>query len=113
MEKFEIVEFNAGADIRYAIRRTSGIFKKTIQFFDLRSGVLRKQHCRDSDCFSPDLNNVTYIFMKWGFAEGKPLNTKSVIKLNEITAMNSLAETDEGMKDLLLRAKEYFCLKKK
>ena len=113
MKKVEIIEFNAGAEVKYAIRRTSGIFSKTIEFMDLSNAVWRKQHAGDRDCFLHDLNSVRHTFMRYGFAEGIPINDNNTIKINEISAMNLLAEKDEGMKDLLLKAKEFYYLKKK
>ena len=37
----------------------------------------------------------------------------ATLTMNECTKMNKLAETDEGMKDLMQKAKEYLILKRK
>lgn len=116
MKKVEIVAFDAGNETRYAIRRiyrSFPFFIKEVNFFDMRGKVWRSQHAGDYDCFDSDLNKVKSAFVKHGFAEAIPINTKFILTQNEFIKINEMAEKDEGMADLLLKAKEYFILKRK
>jgi len=114
MAKIEIVEFEGGL---YAARRTTRhfLFFKNIDYLRLGSGNIWSDPGSDwiDRCFSHNLDEVKTSLAKSGWGTGIPITKNMIVSLNECTKMNEMAEDDEGMKDTLLKAKEYYLLKKK
>jgi hypothetical protein len=116
--KVELVQYPGG---KYAVRRTRrNVFGiKFISYLDVITQNNRASVWRSSDndylyqCFSTDLNDVIRRYVETGLAPGVIFNAGAGINLGDFTKMAAMAETDEGMKDLLAQAKEYYILKKK
>lgn len=112
MIKVEIIEFSCGM---YGIRRTTKPFlgPATTEYFDLAD--MRWRDTSDysylKSCFSNELQKVKYALMLTGREAGIPLNESNIITSRELDKMHRMAATDEGMKDLLLKAKEFYLLK--
>lgn len=111
MAKVELLEYPNG---QYAIRRTKRfLFFKKIEFFDLQDKVWRRD---DSSylrsCFVGDYFAARDRYVWLGAATGIPAKQNNVLSISEFNAMNDLAETDPGMKDLLEQAKAFYVLKK-
>ncbi|HET8688388.1 MAG TPA: hypothetical protein VFM18_17395 [Methanosarcina sp.] len=109
--KIELIEYPNG---QFAVRKTTGIIFKTYQFFDIPS----KDKWRSitdtyfERCFTNDLTKAEEAYVRTGYAPGAESSSVRVLSLKEMSAMSVLAAKDEGMKDLLLKAKEYYILKK-
>jgi len=113
MVKIEIVQFDGGL---YAARRTTKhlIYKSEVYYLNL---TYRNWEAYDSkpssNCFKYALSEVKEALALSGYATGIPINEKMVISPAEFTKMCEMAEDDEGLKDMLLKAKEFYILKKK
>lgn len=117
MTKFEIQQFAAG---HYGVVMTTrGWFGGTkVRYLDLSSSASSSNKWRapgdyTGGCFSSDLRKVQIAFMECGHAPGVPIVDQQLFDIQDVVAMNKMAVTDEGLKDLMLKAKEFYLLKKK
>lgn len=113
MAKVEIVEFDGGY---YAARRISRhfLFFKSIEYLRLGGTNWYSPGTDYVDrCFSHNIEEVKKTLAASGHGNGIPITKNMIISMDECTKMNEMAENDEGMKDTLLKAKEYYLLKKK
>ena len=99
----------------YAVRKqTKWLWFVKTEFLDLESNRSR-WYPRDYDffpnCLTYDFEKAKNAIAKYGCDLGTPC-LPGIISVDEFADMNKLAETDEGMKDLLLKAKEFFTLKR-
>lgn len=115
--KAELMQFPGG---KYAVRRTrrNKVGIKYFEYLDLSSSTIGACWREESDvklykCFSSDLKDVINQYVASGTAPGVVFNAGVGFNLGDFTKMAEMAETDEGMKDLLSQAKEYYILKKK
>jgi hypothetical protein len=103
-------------DSVYAVRRTRGfwLFKK-YDFLEFGSSPISWRE-RDftwfKECLTDDLTKAKMALMIRGSNMGIPYDG-DLITPTQFVEMNRMAATDEGMKDLLLKAKEFYLLKKK
>lgn len=113
MVKIEIVQFDGGL---YAARRTvtSMRYRTEISYLNL---TYRNWEAYDSkpssNCFKYSLSEVKEALALSGYATGIPISEKMVISPDEFTKMCEMAENDEGLRDMLMKAKEFYILKKK
>jgi len=113
MVKIEIVQFDGGL---YAARRTitSAVHRTEISYLNL---TYRNWETYDSkpssNCFKYSLPEVKEALALSGHATGTPISEKMVISPAEFIEMCEMAENDEGLRDMLLKAKEFYILKKK
>ena len=63
-------------------------------------------------CFTTDINPTIKALVLSGQAEGVEYNKDFVVSVSELTDMNILARTDEGMRNALEQALIYYRLKK-
>jgi hypothetical protein len=111
--KVELLVYSNGM---YGIRRTSKflIFTNSISYYDLVDKKWRDQNNAFlRDCFTTDRDIAEAMCVVSGYAEGTLFYRNRLISLRELAEMNTLAENDEGMKDVLNQAKAYYTLKKK
>lgn len=103
-------------DSMYAIRRRRGPWPFYFyDFLELDSSSIAWQP-RDytyfKGCLTSDLTKAKMALMIRGSNPGVPY-AGDLISPTDFVEMIRMAETDEGMKDLLLKAKEFYLLKKK
>lgn len=102
----------------YAVRRTSkflGIFK-TYEFLDLtvNSPQWKPRNWNGfCDCLTSSVEHAKQRLAFWGTDLGTPTDGNNVLSMQEYREMEQLATTDEGMKDLLMQAREFYLLKRK
>lgn len=111
--KVELLEYPGG--IYGVCRTTNSLFCNKKEYLDLEKGMWRvkKDGARLRNCFTQDLYKVKRMQALTANAEGTAVSGNRIISLDEFEKMNKMAETDEGMRDVLNQAKEYFILKKK
>lgn len=117
LNKIEVVVFDPNL---YAIRKTKYLFGlfKSYSYMDLRMDVIRWRRPGDtyfSDCLTRDSNIIYSARMVVGITVGTPIDLSSInaVTLQESIEMNKMAQTDEGLRDLMLKAKEFYLLKRK
>jgi len=112
--KTEIVEIEGYYAIRRSYRKF-GIFP-TCDFASLTNRT-PYWHPRNYDyfncCLSKDLDKVRCLLAEFGYSTGTPILGNEIINSIELFNMHKIAKTDEGMADVLLKAKEYYLLKRK
>lgn len=103
----------------YAIRRTYrrfGLFT-TYKFANVTSSSSPKWYSRDYDhfhhCLSRDLEEVKELFARFGSDPGVSITANDIITPDELGKINKMAQTDEGIKDMLLKLKEFYLLRAK
>jgi hypothetical protein len=102
----------------YAIRRTSrtffGLFAE-VEYLDFQCNLpewRKRTYDYFGNCLTNNLDKARERLAKNGSDLGTPYSP-GVIPMDEFMAMSELATTDEGMKDLMLKAREFYLLKKK
>ena len=109
MAKIEIVEFDGGY---YAARYEYD--DKTIRLLNLRSrNWISRTDSEIASAVSTDLKEVKKQLAYSGYADGIPIRKSDIITAKEFVEINDMAQTDEGMKEMLEKIKEFYLLKKK
>jgi len=115
--KVEIQQFPSG---HYGIVRTmSGWFgNPLVHYLDVSSSSSSSNKWKapgeyTGGCFHTDIKKMQGHYTESGYAPGIPIIGAQLFDIEDIVAMNEMAVNDEGLRDLMLKAKEFFLLKKK
>ena len=98
----------------YAIRRSRffGLFRDFLNFETSTVNWEPRDYNYFKNCLIDDLVRAKRALARFGSNYGTPY-VDGIIPINEFMEMTTMAEKDEGMKDLLMQAREFYLLKKK
>jgi len=116
--KIEIQQFPSG---HYAIVRTRKIWcwPLLVEYLDITASSNLSVRWKRAGgeytegCFHLDFKRIQNAYTGSGYAPGIPIRGLQLFSVEDLVSMNEMAVKDEGLADLMLKAKEFYLLKRK